>query len=98
MITPPSRYERLSARALAIGPTAFGRACASTMRAGVAPFSFTISMYGALIWSMTAARVIRIICATITQARDSTGSANDFSDERLADDDSAGSHRRCTAK
>ena len=39
MITPPSRYDRLSATALAIGPTAFGSACASTMRVGDAPFS-----------------------------------------------------------
>src|SRR5881409_3002628 len=95
MITPPSRYDSVIATALAIGPTAFGSACASTMRVGVAPLSSTISMYGALSWSITAARVMRIMLATITQHSVITGIANERSifigESRLTLYDSAGS-------
>src|SRR3954467_12471428 len=101
MITPPSRYDRLSATALAIGPTAFGSACASTVRSGEAPFNWTISMYGASSWSITAARVMRIICATMTQVSVITGMAKARSnwpnDSMLLRYDSAGSQRSCTA-
>jgi hypothetical protein len=76
MITPPSRYDKLSATAFAMGPTALGSACASTVRSGDAPFSRTISMYGASSWSITAARLMRIIWATITQQSVNTGIAN----------------------
>ena len=51
----------------------FGPALLS--QSGDAPLSCTISMYGASSWSITAARVMRIICATMTQVSVSTGIA-----------------------
>ena len=61
--------------ALAIGPMAFGSACRRATRAGRAPLSTAISTYEAESWSITAARVMRAICAMTTKHSVITGIA-----------------------
>jgi hypothetical protein len=46
--TPPNRYDRLNATALAIGPMVFGNTCRHTTRTGEAPLSTAISTYDEL--------------------------------------------------
>ena len=59
-----------------IGDSALGKAWRNTRRARLTPFRVAISMNGAVRMLITAARVIRIMCATTTTVSVAQGKAS----------------------